>query len=205
MKSVRDIVVKTPLQLTSMKSVCVIVGKTPFERRKGGLLRNEECCSSLHSVTTAKTEFSSSISSIADQSAYSRLETDCRARIVCFDVDECNNIRKEVFVYPRIEDKDKAALFWSQKEVSRRRKERDAIVQDDNENRAHFIACVEELLRVPMRKRLVKRSIYSESDPSVIDFVSPVSQEEAIEGLSFSDYRGFEHHCVRVIVGLRRR
>jgi len=190
-----------------MKSVCVIVDNSSFQQRKDAFLKNHEtCCSSAYSVATAKTELSSSVSSIADHSDHSYLDTDSRHRIVCFALDEYNNVKEEVFIYPSIDDSDKKDLFWSQKEVSRRRRERDLTVESESETRSHFIACVEELFSVPMRKRLVKKSIYSESDPSVvIDSVSPLSQEEAVLGLCSSDYRRYEHRCVRVIVGLRRR
>lgn len=198
--------IKSIIATLTMKSVHVIVQNTPFERRKESFLRDNEGWCSSYSVATATTELSSSISSsIADHSDYSGGKNDTRGRKACFDVDEYNNVRKEIFEYPGVEDEDKRAVYWHQEEVSRRRRARDAMVQEDNERRTHFIACVEELFNVPMKKRLIKKSTHSQSDSSVMKYISPVSREEAIQGLSSSDFRGYEHHCVRVIVGLRRR
>ena len=70
------------------------------------------------------------------------------------------------------------------------------------EERTHFIALVEEIFDVPVRKRISKQRV--ESDDSS-DYVSPVSEEEAIQTLSASEYRGYEQRCVRSISSLRRR
>ena len=146
-------------------------------------MKHEEGRSS-SSVATAKTdELSASMSSmtITDHSDHSFRENDSRSKMVCFDLDECNNVRTQVFEYPCVEEEEKEATYWGQKEVARRRRERDAIVEDDNGHRRHFIACVEELFNVPVRKRTIKKSVYSEVDGSLVLFsespwlVSPVS------------------------------
>ena len=78
------------------------------------------------------------------------------------------------------------------------------MIYENCEERALFIACVEELFDVPLRKRVSKQRAES-GDGSFVEYVAPVSVEEAIVGVSTSSYRGYENRCVRSIVSLRRR
>lgn len=180
------------------RPVCVILGKaSPLGRGKAdSLLSKQNSSSSLKSSGTAVTEYSSSL----DGSSH-HTSTSCQyyasRPTVCFDVDEYGDVREDVYVYPAIEAQDKETLYWSKNDVSERSLERSAMIDDDCEARAKFIACVEELFNVPIRKRLSRKSVTTT--------VSGITEEEAIEGLAASEYRGYEHRCVRSIVALRRR
>ena len=158
-----------------------------------------ESCGSLHSSMTDATDYTAM--SLSDPSE--DLNGPRSNSLVSFDVDEFNIVKSEVFEYPAVEEEDKASLFWSQEDVEERRQERNAMIANNSEDRARFIAYVEELFDVPMRKRLSKRMTRSETEG--IRFVSPTTEEQAMLCLSSSDYRGYEHRCVRSIIQLRKR
>lgn len=164
----------------------------PSGREVEDSLSKQESCSSLATFATAKTE-------LEGNSEHSFAE---RPRPVHFDLDEYYYVKEEVFEYPAVEDEYKADSYWSQQEVDERRQKRNQMTIENCEERTHFIALVEELFDVPVRKRISKQRI--ESDDSS-DYISPVSEEEAIQTLSASEYRGYEQRCVRSISSLRRR
>lgn len=188
-----------PITISStMRSVCVIVGKGPFGRGKPRLSK-QESCGSLKSAATVKTEVSGSLDGSSHHLSLLS-ETPVRPS-VCFDLNDQGDIREEVYEYPAVEQEYKEACYWSQEEVANRSAERTRMVEDDCPERAHFIACVEELFNVPIRKRLSSRKDEESSE----ECAAVVTEEEAIQGLSKNEYRGYEHRCVRSIVSLRRR
>lgn len=185
------------------RSVCVILGRRPFGRTRESFSK-QESCSSLRSSATAVTELSSSLH---DLSEYTSSFCDSQyKKSVTFNVDEYDDIREEMYEYEIEEGVDKSELYWSTEEVAARTNDRTTMVDEECPERARFIACVEELFNIPIRKRIGKQSILSGSDErNKEQFMSIVTEEEAVQGVSSSIYRGYEHRCVRAIVSLRRR
>lgn len=165
--------------------------RTLFGKGTKPSLEKQESQSSVSSKATALTELSGcSFEPCPDSTEFTSCSAD---KSVSFQLDEYDDVVEHVYEYPAIEEEDKSELFWSQDEVSARRQARDDMVKNDCQDRSRFIACVEELFQVPMRKR------QSENDESV----PTMDQEAAIQGLIETDYRGYEERCCRVIVALR--
>ena len=166
--------------------------RTFFGKGMKPALKKQESQSSFSSKTTALTEFScGSFETCPESTEF----TSCLAdKSVSFQLDEYDDVVAHVYEYPAIEEEKKTELFWSQDEVAARRQARDDMVKTDCQDRSRFIACVEELFQVPMRKR---QSVNDESVPSM-------DQEAAIQGLIETDYRGYEERCCRDIVALRK-
>jgi hypothetical protein len=181
----------------TMKSIRVIFGNAPFSKSRGDF-NKQESCSSLVSTVTAQTEVSSSAVSSLNDSEHS--SQSFRPRTVCFDVDQYDEVRDTVFTFPTFEDEDKSELFWTNDEISARSLERSRMVETECEDRTRFIDCVETLFDVPMRKR----ASFRKGDLDIGENES-ITGEAAIEEISSSEYRGYEHRCCRSIVALRRR
>lgn len=131
----------------------------------------------------------------SDHSSTSFSTSQHSSKNVRFDVDEYDDVKEEIFEYPAIEIEIKSILFWSEEEVSERRQIRETMVNEDSVERRRFVACIEELFQVPIRKRM---HVTDEMN-------STVTEQEAIGIVAASDFRGYEYRCVRVIVALRRR
>lgn len=125
---------------------------------------------------------------------------------VKFDVDKYDDVRETVYEYPAVEEEDLVELFWTKDEVAARSQERREMVQMDCAERSRFTACVEELFQVPMKKRLTvsTQCLGDESSESSRDTVA-MTEEEALEALVTSEYRGYEHRCCRAILSFRKR
>jgi hypothetical protein len=184
----------------TMKSIRVIFGHAPFGKARGEFSK-QESCSSLVSTVTTQTEVSSSTLCSLNESQHSlSTQSFSRPRTVCFDVDQYDEVNETVYDIPTFEDEDKSALFWTNDEISARSLERSRMVETECEDRTRFIDCIEKLFDVPLRKRASFRK-------GELDFGDndSITDEAAIQEISSSDYRGYEHRCCRSIVALRRR
>ena len=167
-------------------------------------LKKQESCSS---ILTTETEVSSaSFQSSLDHSNHSHHSSVSghTSKSVTFDVDKYDDVCETVYEYPAIEEEDIAELYWSKDEVAARSEERHAMVKHSCAERTRFIACVEELFQVPMKKRLSTQNLLEDSSESSQES-AVMTEEEAMEALVTSEYRGYEHHCCRAIVSFRRR
>ena len=168
-------------------------------------LKKQESCGSLTSKATASTEDISCNSSLhtfqescSESSSSSFSESCCGSKTVSFDVDEYDDVVENVFEYPAIPEQDKSELFWTKDEIAARRQSREALLETDCIDRSRFIACVEELFQVPLRKR---QSVNLDENDQAIT----MGEAAAINGLVHTEYRGYEYACCRVIVTLRRQ
>lgn len=114
-------------------------------------------------------------------------------KTVAFQLDQDENVIEHVYEYPAVEEGDKGGLFWSKQDVAARRKSRDAMGATDCPDRSRFIACVEELFQVPMHKR------------QNLSATMNMTQEDAIQVLAMTDYRGYEDRCCRAFLALRKQ
>lgn len=109
------------------------------------------------------------------------------------EVDEFNDIREYVYEYPGPTEDEKTELFFSKDEASARSLERNTMIEAETYERARFVACVEELFQISTGKR---------ENPAL---VRSMTDEQIIDALVSSEYRGYEHKCCRAIVSCRKR
>lgn len=169
----------------------LFLGKVSFRGNKHKQdLKKEESSSSLKTGVTNDTELT-----------HDTLSGECsvsvqgfKPKAVSFDVDEYNDIREKVNVYPGCCNADeRKQLFWSMDDMADRSASRKAMIKDDSEGHARFVASVEKLFQIPTGKR------------RNAELSTSMSSEEAIEALALSEYRGYEQKYCRAIPACRKQ